>query len=140
MFWPEASCSNTKTKVKIPSVITSDRWLIFAQKKHDDKLKKEKDKEAAKERKNMKKNNSNIKKEKNKEQQNAKSEKKTLTKKKTVATGTQDVTKEDWYCRLCQTSTKLDMIQCMTCKVWFHVECAKVQLSEATFYCVNCKV
>lgn len=76
MFWPEASCSNTKTKVKIPSVITSDRWLIFAQKKHDDKLKKEKDKEAAKERINMKKNNSNIKKEKNKEQQNAKSEKK----------------------------------------------------------------
>lgn len=50
LFWPEAPpCPNTN-KVKIPSVITSDRWQIFAQRKSDKKTEKEKKRRETKER------------------------------------------------------------------------------------------
>ena len=51
-----------------------------------------------------------------------------------------DITNEDWFCRLCQRSKKLDMIQCVSCKTWYHTICAEVSPNEVTFTCLYCNV
>lgn len=113
-----------KNKVKLPSVITSDRWQVFAQNKIDARTKKEKTKFEAKVKKSKK--SEPIK--QNKTQ-----------KKKKMDTKELDDTQE-WFCRLCQTHTKMDMIQCIKCKVWYHTKCADVLPNEITFNCIYCNV
>ncbi|PZC74698.1 hypothetical protein B5X24_HaOG207323 [Helicoverpa armigera] len=51
LFWPETPSTSTKSKLKLPSVITSDRWQIFAQNKQEAKTKNEENKVKGKENK-----------------------------------------------------------------------------------------
>jgi hypothetical protein len=32
-----------------------------------------------------------------------------------------------WYCKVCNSRHVQDVIRCMLCKIWVHVECAKVR-------------
>lgn len=50
-----------------------------------------------------------------------------------------EVQQDEWYCLLCESCNVENMIQCISCKIWFHESCAGVKSGPVKFVCVNCK-
>lgn len=50
-----------------------------------------------------------------------------------------DVDIEKWFCKICLKCAVEDMIQCLICKAWVHVDCACVAKTVKKFICPLCK-
>ncbi|XP_063897876.1 uncharacterized protein LOC135118817 [Helicoverpa armigera] len=46
---------------------------------------------------------------------------------------------EKWFCKICLLCAVEDMIQCMMCKAWVHVDCACVKKTIKKYLCPQCK-
>lgn len=46
---------------------------------------------------------------------------------------------ESWFCGVCATTAVREMIQCMRCRKWSHVDCAKVKPRAKKYFCDSCK-
>lgn len=45
----------------------------------------------------------------------------------------------NWFCFLCQECTCEDMIQCLMCSKWVHVDCAGITESQREYFCDVCQ-
>lgn len=46
---------------------------------------------------------------------------------------------EKWFCKICLRCEVEDMIQCLACKAWVHIDCACVKKTLKKYFCPHCK-
>lgn len=75
--------------------------------------------------------------------ENAKQKSKKIAAKKQLfdeSSGNNDGETSSWFCFLCKNCYEEEMIQCLKCRKWVHVRCAKVSPRRKIYYCSKCTI